>query len=146
MESGIESILPVGPAHLQTIREIARESFPVLWAPKEFLYFLEHPLGLNLGIFTGDTLQTYFLSLLVRGELDIVSVASRPECRKQGKAERLLRYVQKLPTVDKAFLEVEASNLPAQKLYEKIGFSVTGVRKKYYQHRHDAHLMKWQRE
>jgi len=29
-------------------------------------------------------------------------------------------------------LEVRKSNLPAQKLYEALGFSITGIRKGYY--------------
>ena len=39
-------------------------------------------------------------------------------------------------------LEVRASNIPAQKLYEKYGFQVDGIRKKYYiDNQEDAILM-----
>lgn len=141
----MEAILPLRPDHLPALREIARESFPVLWAPKEFLYFLGHPLGINLGMFEAERLDGYIMGLLVHGELDIVSIATSPAHRKRGKAERLLRYVLELPQIEKAFLEVEAGNTPAEKLYEKLGFVITGVRRKYYRQTNDAHLMKWQR-
>ena len=142
----MEAILPLCIDHLPVLREIARESFPVLWAPKEFLYFLGHPLGINLGMFEGERLDSYVMGLLVHGELDIVSIATAPTFRKQGKGERLLRYVMQLSQVEKAFLEMEAGNTAAEKLYEKLGFVVTGVRRKYYRQKTDALLMKWQRD
>lgn len=141
----MEAILPVGATHLDAIIEIAKESFSVVWKPKEFLYFLEHPLGVKLGLFEDNQLQGYFLGLLVRGELDIVSIATAVKHRQQGKGERLLHYVLELPQVDVAFLEVEAGNVAAQALYSKLGFEQTGVRRKYYQQTQDAHLMRWKR-
>ena len=38
-------------------------------------------------------------------------------------------------------LEVNATNIPAQKLYEKFGFKVVGLRKKYYNNKDDAIIM-----
>ena len=35
-------------------------------------------------------------------------------------------------------LEVNSNNIPAQKLYEKFGFKVVGIRKKYYNNNDDA--------
>jgi len=35
-------------------------------------------------------------------------------------------------------LEVNSNNIPAQKLYEKFGFNVVGIRKKYYNNIDDA--------
>jgi len=141
----MEAILPLRADHVPPLREIARESFPVLWEPKDFLYFLGHPCGINLGMFDGERLDAYVMGLLVHGELDIVSIATSPACRRQGKSERLLQYVLEMPNIEKAFLEVEAGNTAAEKLYEKLGFVVTGVRRKYYRQTNDAHLMKWQR-
>ena len=34
----------------------------------------------------------------------------------------------------RTFLEVRRSNVPAQRLYETLGFKETGVRKNYYSH------------
>lgn len=38
-------------------------------------------------------------------------------------------------------LEVNHTNIPAQKLYEKFGFKVVGLRKKYYNNTDDAIIM-----
>jgi ribosomal-protein-alanine N-acetyltransferase len=35
--------------------------------------------------------------------------------------------------INKIFLEVRESNLPARKLYEGVGFKKMGIRKNYYQ-------------
>ncbi len=141
----MESILPLQSNQVDHIQAIARDSFPIVWSQKEFLYFLEHPLAVNLGLSAEGGLQAYFIGLLVRGELDIVSIATAKAERQKGKAGRLLKYVLDLPKIEQAYLEVEANNLPAHRLYEKLGFSVTGTRRKYYQHTLDAHLMKWKR-
>ena len=38
-------------------------------------------------------------------------------------------------------LEVRAGNLPAKRLYEKLGYEVTGVRKRYYRDGEDGLIM-----
>lgn len=38
-------------------------------------------------------------------------------------------------------LEVNSSNIPAQKLYQKFGFKIVGIRKKYYNNTEDAIIM-----
>lgn len=38
-------------------------------------------------------------------------------------------------------LEVNSSNIPAQKLYQKFGFKIAGIRKKYYNNTEDAIIM-----
>ena len=60
---------------------------------------------------------------------------THPDFRRQGVAENLLMtmmdYAQ-LAKVSKIFLEVRSDNIPAQKLYEKMGFVENGIRKGYY--------------
>lgn len=38
-------------------------------------------------------------------------------------------------------LEVNSNNIPAQKLYQKFGFKIAGIRKKYYNNTEDAIIM-----
>jgi len=139
-------ILPLSGAHLAEILPIAEKSFNPLWKEKEFLYFLEHACGFCHGLFDEHgKLAAYFLGLLVRGELDIVSIATGPSMRRKGYGEALLSWVLAQPKVEKAFLEVAVDNEAAVKLYEKIGFEHSGLRKKYYQAKRDAFLMRWKR-
>jgi ribosomal-protein-alanine N-acetyltransferase len=140
------TIAPVTGRHLAEIIPIASQSFDPVWKEKEFLYFLEHACGFCFGLFDEKgALAAYFLGLLVRGELDIVSVATHPSHRRRGHSECLLRWILAQPKVEKAFLEVAVDNDPAVKLYEKIGFAHSGLRKKYYQAKRDAFLMRWNR-
>ena len=68
-------------------------------------------------------------------ELHINNLAVIPEQRRAGIATTLLRYVlaegARLGAV-RATLEVRKSNEPARLLYERMGFSVAGVRRAYY--------------
>jgi len=78
------------------------------------------------------------------GEAHISTIGVRPAYRRQGLGELLLISAIELAQVlDSTIvtLEVRASNLPAQTLYEKYGFIRVGLRKGYYSDREDALIM-----
>ncbi len=132
-------------SYMPYLRDIARGSFPRLWEPKEFAYFLDHDCGLCLGHFVEGKLKAYFLGLLVAGDLDVVSVATDKSLRRQGIGEGLMRAALAANGVERAFLEVECKNTAAFELYKKISFSITVTRKGYYDGVRDAYSMKWVR-
>lgn len=68
-------------------------------------------------------------------DADVNSVFVFPEYRGLGIGLKLLSYAEKemiSKNVEKIFLEVRESNLPAIKLYKKASFKNISVRKKYY--------------
>jgi ribosomal-protein-alanine N-acetyltransferase len=68
-------------------------------------------------------------------QLHIVNVATHPSFRRQGVAVRLVQFMMELASdlkMQSAFLEVRRSNTAAQRLYEDLGFSVTGIKPMYY--------------
>jgi [ribosomal protein S18]-alanine N-acetyltransferase len=72
---------------------------------------------------------------LVHDELHINTIAVQADLRRQGFATILMqRLLEEAAAegVTRAYLEVRPSNLPAQRLYESLGFAVAGVRPKYY--------------
>lgn len=74
-----------------------------------------------------------FSSIL--GEAELLSVVTKKEYRGKGFANILLStYLDKLKTLGNGcvFLEVRASNTPAQGLYQKLGFDFVYERKNYY--------------
>ncbi|MEI2688579.1 MAG: ribosomal protein S18-alanine N-acetyltransferase [Anaerolineae bacterium] len=82
---------------------------------------------------------------LLEDEANLMNIAIAPAWQGQGWGEYLLReslarMVERGARV--CTLEVRVSNLTAQALYRKLGFVVTGRRKRYYQDNgEDALLM-----
>lgn len=66
---------------------------------------------------------------------DIINVAVLPTNRRQGRGNALVVAAieaAKLAGMDYLMLEVRQSNVPAYKLYEKIGFELIRSRNRYY--------------
>ena len=69
------------------------------------------------------------------GEAELLKIAVGREHRRQGVAGKLVAYTLRSLAeqgVDRCFLELRATNLPALALYERFGFCRVGLRKKYY--------------
>ncbi|MBF0160001.1 MAG: ribosomal protein S18-alanine N-acetyltransferase [Magnetococcales bacterium] len=78
-----------------------------------------------------------FCRALIADEWWLLNIGMDPRLRQQGWGERLLRQVMQQSAQrggESMLLEVAASNRPAQRLYEKCGFVVIGIRKNYYHH------------
>ena len=131
---------------LQSIKQIADQSFSKRWTEKDFAYFLAHQNGLCIGGYEGEMLVAYFLGLLVQGDLDVISIAVDPIARRKGWGEKLLREALSAQSVERSFLEVDSENGAAIALYQKLGFAISGKRKGYYQGIKDAILMHRQKK
>jgi ribosomal-protein-alanine N-acetyltransferase len=93
-------------------------------------------------------LAAYCACWVILDELHINSLAVDTRLRRQGLATMLLRSVFADALADgvtKATLEVRRSNTAALGLYERLGFSVEGVRKDYYQQPREDALVLWSR-
>lgn len=72
---------------------------------------------------------------LVHDELHINTIAVDARFRRQGVASVLMSRIMADSArsgATRTFLEVRRSNVAAQRLYERLGFSVLAVRKHYY--------------
>ena len=82
-------------------------------------------------------------------EGEITNVAVSPECRGRGIADAIIEHVLMDTCVmglSQIFLEVRASNIPAQGLYQKHGFVSQGIRKNFYREpKEDAIVMMYER-
>lgn len=84
---------------------------------------------------TGRSLSGYIAARINADELHVNNIGVWPESRRQGVGGALLAAALEAAARRGAFeavLEVRASNLPAQLMYERFGFRVVGVRKGYY--------------
>ena len=83
---------------------------------------------------------------LVLDEVHINNLAVLPEYRKGGIATAIIERVLAdgaLRGAHRATLEVRRSNEPALVLYRKLGFLVTGTRRRYYSHPDEDALILW---
>ena len=68
-------------------------------------------------------------------EAEIITIGVNPDFRRNGIASAMIGIIEKTfknQGVKKLFLEVALNNIPAQKLYESMGFKTVGLRPKYY--------------
>jgi ribosomal-protein-alanine N-acetyltransferase len=81
---------------------------------------------------------------LVVDEAHVATIATHPDFRGQGLSNKLLalglRDAIRRGAIDST-LEVRAGNLVAQKLYEKFGYQVVGVRPRYYRDNYEDALL-----
>ena len=109
---------------------------PAIWTKKAIKEELKRAGAFSFGVYKDDNLRGYVLAYLILDELNIVDVGVHPEYRCHGIGTKLISDVLKEALQKKAqkvFLEVRKSNETAIRLYKKLGFVETGLRKMYYQ-------------
>ncbi|MBQ9167009.1 MAG: ribosomal protein S18-alanine N-acetyltransferase [Oscillospiraceae bacterium] len=132
--------------HVTQIAELERLCFSDPWSEKSIAAELENDLSLWLVALDGDAVVGYVGSQSVLGETDMMNIAVSPDHRREQIGERLIvELISKLKEKGNhsLMLEVRASNIPAQMLYEKLGFALAGRRPKYYHNpREDALILR----
>ncbi|MEC9484732.1 MAG: ribosomal protein S18-alanine N-acetyltransferase [Candidatus Izemoplasma sp.] len=87
----------------------------------------------------------YIGALVVGHQVDIINLYVEPDYRRQGVATQLFKTLlnsEKEISLTDITLDVKENNHVAISLYKKIGFSVIGKRKQYYQDGSNALVMK----
>lgn len=91
---------------------------------------------LNYRIDVAGVMAGFAITQLAADEASLFNLAIDPPYRRQGLARQLLSYIIEqlvLRHVTTIWLEVRASNHPAQQLYQQLGFNEVTVRHDYYQ-------------
>ena len=154
MSEPLNTRINIRPMTVDDIKEVFAIdvlSFSLPWSERSYRYDLLENQAAHMWV--GETQNTTGASKLVAmiviwsvvDEGHIGTLAVHPDHRQQGIARRLLSTalldIQKAGA-SKIYLEVRKSNLAAQSLYEKFGFIVAGVRRRYYKDNgEDAYLM-----
>ncbi len=90
---------------------------------------------LNLKLTEKDNIVGFVICQIVLDEATLFNIAIDPIFQGKGLGKQLLRELieqlraKKIATL---WLEVRESNLPAQKLYDSLGFNEVTIRKNYY--------------
>lgn len=132
---------------IDAVQEVERASFPIPWPANAFRHELTQNKNAHYIIAKeGDHIVGYAGLWLSLDEAHITTFAVLPDYRRRKIGERML-----LSLFDRAeklgaewlTLEVRASNLPAQRLYEKYGFRPAGIRRRYYSDNNEDAIIMW---
>ena len=132
--------------HIAQIAKLEQLCFSDPWSEKSIASEIENELACWLVCMNEGRLSGYVGSQTVLGETDMMNVAVHPDDRRKGIAEALVIELMnqlKQHGSHSLTLEVRASNIPAQNLYKKLGFTQVGKRPRYYRNpREDALILR----
>jgi [ribosomal protein S18]-alanine N-acetyltransferase len=136
----------LGLDDLAAVEGIERRSYQTPWSRSMFAGELAKATGLCLGAFDGETLRAYLIVARYVDAWHVMNIAVDVDARRQGIAERMLLELFELTTRDGTrgyTLEVRVSNAGAIRLYERLGFLASGVRRGYYTDNREDALIMW---
>jgi len=135
---------------LSDVEALQRRAFTNAWGAEALRWELSNTDVARLYLMrsSGGALVAYCACWMIFDELHINSLAVEPAWRRRGLARQLLLDVFRdaiAAGARSATLEVRQSNAAARRLYERLGFTVEGVRRDYYQQPREDALVLWQR-
>jgi len=139
-------------ADLPQVIAIERRAFPTPWSLAMFVLELSKPSGVCLAASLDGRMAGYLICSRYDTVWHVMNVAVDPDARRRGVASALL--VRLLDEVGqnggggggggpRFTLEVRRSNDAAIRLYERFGFRVAGMRRRYYQDNGEDALIMW---
>lgn len=130
--------------YLPQMAQIEKEAFDQPWSENAFMPDLaDENAFYAVGVKDGEVIcYGGFHRVLDEGQ--IANIAVRADYRGKGYGKRLMRElinIAKRNGINRMTLEVKDTNERAVNLYKSFGFTVEGVRRKYYLNRYDALVM-----
>jgi [ribosomal protein S18]-alanine N-acetyltransferase len=134
---------------LSAILELDQACFGGLWTMDGYQRELDSPNSELLGLFSPLSRVKLlgmgcFWSILDEAHITILAI--HPQYHRQGLGQALLYALLKTACdrgLERATLEVRASNLAAISLYQKFGFKTAGRRRGYYKDNGEDALILW---
>jgi [ribosomal protein S18]-alanine N-acetyltransferase len=135
--------------HLSAALDLDRACFGGLWTLEAYQREIDSPNSDLVGLFspispTDLLAMGCFWSILEEAHITILAV--HPEYQHQGLGQALLYSLLQTASsvgLERATLEVRASNQGAINLYQKFGFKTAGRRRRYYQDNGEDALVLW---
>jgi ribosomal-protein-alanine N-acetyltransferase len=124
-----------GPRDVGALAALHAAAFHRGWSEGEFEQLLLDRAVIAHRAAVAGSLVGFILSRLVAGEAEILSIAVAASRRGKGLGRQLLDlHLRRLAGLGTraVFLEVDANNTPARRLYQRAGFRSVGRREGYY--------------
>ena len=130
---------------LPAVAAIERRAFPTPWSIAMFVLEMSKATGVCLAATLDGTLVGYTVCSRYDSVWHVMNVAVEPSLRRHGIASALLAelYTRAGDPGAQFTLEVRRSNDAAIKLYERDGFRIAGLRRRYYQDNGEDALIMW---
>ena len=130
---------------VEKVAQMEKQIFSTPWSKESFIESLKQSYSYFF-VACEEEIVGYCGVHNLGGDGEITNVAVSEACRGQKIATKLLEYAmeQTMEEGVEAFtLEVRASNMPAIRLYENLGFVNGGVRKNFYENPTEDAIIMW---
>lgn len=135
---------------LEGVMAVEHDSFGVPWSRSAFEDELKtNSLARYIVAAIGGVIVGYAGTWLVINEAHVTNVAVAGEYRRQGIGRLLMENLMQLARenfMESMTLEVRVSNIAAQTLYARLGFTQAGIRKNYYSETKEDALILWREQ
>lgn len=135
------------PEDIDRVLEIEFQSFTLPWSRAAFETELtKNHFSKYVVLILEGTIVGYGGMWMIVDEAHVTNIAIDPQVRGKHLGEALLQRMMVLAIslgAQRMTLEVRVSNKVAQRLYEKMGFTSYGVRKRYYTDNNEDALIMW---
>ena len=124
----------INEADFPALSELDSACFSVPWGRDSFRMLLSDACE-PYGAFEGDRLIGFGYILCIVDDAELLRLAVREDCRRQGVARKLMEKLKETARergLTRMSLEVRESNAPAKALYESLGFEQVGTINNYY--------------
>ena len=140
------SIRKMTEADVPAVTALDQISFSLPWPERSFRFEVtDNPASRCWVAEVDGQVVGMIVAWLFVDEVHIATIATHPDFRRQGIAQKLLIHTLRYTADEGAvssFLEVRENNHAAQEMYRKFGYENTGRRKRYYKDNdEDAILM-----
>jgi [ribosomal protein S18]-alanine N-acetyltransferase len=133
-------------ADIPLVEQVERRAYQTPWSRTMFAGEIAKATSRCFGAFEGDRLVGYLIVSRYVDAWHVMNVAVDEPYRRRGIAQRMLGdlFAQTMGDGTRGCtLEVRVSNHGAIRLYERLGFRPTGIRRAYYTDNREDALVMW---
>lgn len=136
------------PEDVKEVSELEAETFSMPWSEKAFAEMAEADHAIYVVAVYQDHIIGNCGVRNILGEGEITNVAVSSKYRGFGVSKIMLQKLLdegKRDGIEAFMLEVRKSNIPAIRLYQSLGFELSGIRPRFYERPVEDALVMWKR-